>query len=64
VATTGFEDFGKGASEPGTRTAKKMWSVGRKWEYIISFRKAKKFIPGILFAGREAKRKIPEISLH
>ena len=51
VATTGFEDFWKGGSEPITLSEKKLCSVGRKWEYAFNRRKAKKLIPDWI-AGR------------
>ena len=44
-ATTGFEDFWKGGSEPMTLSEKKLCSVGPKRMYIFDCRKAKKLIP-------------------
>jgi gas vesicle protein len=41
MATTGFEDFYNGGSEPMTLPEKKSSSVERKWEYIFNRRKTK-----------------------
>jgi hypothetical protein len=45
VATTGFEGFWKGGSEPMTLSEKILCSVGPKRMYIFDCRKAKKSIP-------------------